>query len=103
LAVGAPLLLLDEPTTHLDPQHQTALVRVLRREVARGTAVVSVMHDLSLALMADRLVLMCAGGVVAEGAAKDPEIHHALCAVFEDAIRIVPIDGQWIVVPKVPA
>jgi iron complex transport system ATP-binding protein len=49
------VLLLDEPTTHLDPPHQVALVRLLQREAQSGRTVVSVLHDLSLALMADRL------------------------------------------------
>jgi len=100
LAVGAPLLLLDEPTTHLDPQHQMSLVRLLRREAARGTAVVSVMHDLSLALMADRLVLMQGGQVRASGGTQDPDIHRALATIFDDAIRVVRVEGQWIVVPR---
>jgi len=100
LAVDAPLLLLDEPTTHLDPQHQLALVGVLRREVARGTTVLSVMHDLSLALMADRLVLLQDGRVRASGPVDDPALHAALSAAFDGAVRVLRVAGRWVVVPQ---
>ena len=56
---GANFLLLDEPTTHLDPPHQMAMARLARRLSSTHT-VVTVMHDLSLALAADRLVLLVA-------------------------------------------
>jgi iron complex transport system ATP-binding protein len=87
LAVQAPVLLLDEPTTHLDPPQQVAVVRLLRRLGQQGT-VVSVLHDLPLALQADRLVLLREGRVVAAGAHDDPALHAALAEVFEQALRI---------------
>ena len=69
LAQGAPLLLLDEPTTALDIGHQQEvleLVDQLRRE--HGLTVLATMHDLSLAgEYADRLVLLADGRVVAAG------------------------------------
>jgi iron complex transport system ATP-binding protein len=99
LAVNAPLLLLDEPTTHLDPPHQVALVRLVQRQVRAGVVVVSVLHDLSLALLADRLVVMDRGRVVAEGARDDPALHAALVNVFGGAIRIVPFESRWVAVP----
>lgn len=102
LAVQAPVLLLDEPTTHLDPPHQVALVRLLQRLAHRdGLAVVSVLHDLSLALQADRLVVMQHGRVRAEGASGDPEVHAALEAVFDHAIRIVAVGGRWVAIPEI--
>ncbi len=87
LAVNAPVLLLDEPTTHLDPAHQVAVVRLLQRLAPQHT-VVSVLHDLPLALQADRLVVMRQGTVVAQGAHDDPALHEALRAVFEHAIAV---------------
>ena len=99
LAVNAPLLLLDEPTSHLDPPHQVALVRLLRRLARTGTTVVSVLHDLSLALLADRLVVMDHGVVDGEGAAGDPLLHRRLARVFGGAIRIERIGAGWVSVP----
>jgi len=99
LAVGAPWLLLDEPTTHLDPPHQVALVRLMRRQVSAGTTVVSVLHDLSLALLADRIVVMRAGTIHAHGARDDPALHAALIEVFDGAIRILELESHWVAVP----
>ena len=99
LAVDAPLLLLDEPTTHLDPPHQVALVRLVQRQVRAGVTVVSVLHDLSLALLADRLIVMDHGRIVAEGSRDDPALHAALVKVFSGAIRIVPFESRWVAVP----
>ena len=64
--------------------------------------VVSVLHDLSTALLADRLVLMQDGRVLANGSVDDPAIRQALVDVFAAAIRIVSFEGRWIVVPNSP-
>ena len=98
LAVQAPLLLLDEPTTHLDPPHQVALVRLLRRLAATQT-VASVMHDLTLALLADRLVVLRQGRVEAQGPCDDPAVHAALVRVFGGAVRIERLGQGFIAVP----
>ena len=99
LAVESPFLLLDEPTTHLDPPHQAALARLLRRRVSADTTVVSVLHDLSLALVADRLLLLDRGRVRAEGPSDDPALHAALIDVFEGAIRIERAGARFIAFP----
>src|SRR5437762_6485937 len=69
LAQEPEVLLLDEPTTHLDLRHQAGIhdvARALARE--RGHAVVSVLHDLNLAaLFCDRLMLLAGGVVVGQG------------------------------------
>jgi iron complex transport system ATP-binding protein len=88
LAVQAPVLLLDEPTTHLDAPHQRALLRSVARRAADGAAVAVVLHDLTLALAADRVWLMDQGRLVADAAPDDPALHHALVAVFQHAVAI---------------
>ena len=99
LAVQAPVLLLDEPTTHLDPPHQVALVRQMAR-LGRTQAVVSVLHDLGLALAADRLVVLAAGEVRAAGRCEDPVVQAALVEVFGGAIRVERVGGQWVALPR---
>jgi iron complex transport system ATP-binding protein len=91
LAVQAPVWLLDEPTTHLDPPHQAALVRLMQEEAGCGVAVAAVLHDLNLALAADRLVVMAAGRVVADGSPADTAVQHALVDVFEHMLEIVTL------------
>lgn len=96
LATEAPLLLLDEPTTHLDAPHQVALARLfdhLARDAAQPRSIVTVLHDLPIALRADRVVVMAAGRVVAEGAPFEPGLRRALEEVFQGAIRI-EADGR---------
>jgi iron complex transport system ATP-binding protein len=104
LAVQAPLVLLDEPTTHLDAPHQRALMRSLRARARAGAAIVTVLHDLTLALRADRIVVLSAGRLRAQGSPADPAVRAALVEVFGHAIRIDAMtepDGtqRWIAVP----
>ncbi len=87
LATEADTLLLDEPTTHLDPPHQVALVRLIRRLAATHT-IVTVLHDLPLALQADRVLVLQRGRVAAAGAYDDPALHASLMAVFDGAVRV---------------
>jgi iron complex transport system ATP-binding protein len=99
LAVDASVLLLDEPTTHLDPQHQISLVRLVQRQLLADIAVVSVLHDLTLALLADRLVVMQQGCIHAQGSRDDPLLHAALISVFAGAIRIERVGNRWVTIP----
>ena len=73
VAQAAPVLLLDEPTVHLDLRHQVGAMELLADLNERdGTAVVAVLHDLGLAsLFFPRLVLIDRGRVVADGSPAD--------------------------------
>jgi iron complex transport system ATP-binding protein len=69
LAQDCPVLLLDEPTAHLDLHHQVSLLNLVRRLVQESNlAVLLAMHDLNLAsLYADLLVLLVDGQIRASG------------------------------------
>ena len=84
LAQDAPVLLLDEPTTHLDIRHVVELHQVIRRLAAeRGVAVVAVLHDLTLAAaLSDRLVAMAGGEVVADGQPEEVVTRSLLRSVY---------------------
>jgi iron complex transport system ATP-binding protein len=71
LAQEPQVLLLDEPTAHLDPGHQASLVDVIDRlRQQRGLAVVAILHDVSLALgWCPSVLLMQNGRVQAQGPA----------------------------------
>lgn len=103
LAQGAPLLLLDEPTAHLDLGQEARLLDVVRRLAReRGRAVVAALHDVNLAAtFADRVLLVEAGRVVADGAPADVLTAPRLSALFGLALRVVadPERGVPIVVP----
>ncbi len=69
LATEAKVLLLDEPTSDLDPAAAEALMALLRRQAAAGAAVVVVLHAVELAMRhAARVVVMRHGAIVADGA-----------------------------------
>jgi iron complex transport system ATP-binding protein len=68
LAQSPEVLLLDEPSAHLDIYHQVRLYRLLQQLSGRGLLVVAVTHDLNVALgKADRLLLMHSGQIRADG------------------------------------
>jgi iron complex transport system ATP-binding protein len=76
-------LLLDEPTSSLDPAHQHLAMGLLRREALAGRGVVAVLHDLNLAAAyADRIVLLAHGRVAASGTPADVLRPRTLAAVF---------------------
>jgi iron complex transport system ATP-binding protein len=104
LAVEAPVLLLDEPTTHLDPPHQEEVVRLLR-EQAHGCAVtiISAIHDLSLALMADRLIVMGRYGLVGHGTVEDALEGNWLSQAFGTSIKIIRHEGACLWQPHLGA
>ena len=73
VAQAAPVMLLDEPTVHLDLRHQVEAMELLRDLNERdGTALIAVLHDLGLAAhFFPRLVVIDHGRVVADGAPAD--------------------------------
>lgn len=99
LAVQAPVLLMDEPLAHLDPPHQADWLASVRRLVAGGHTVVSVLHELNLALQADDLIIVQGGRLRHQGAAGSPDTHRALQAAFERRIAIHPLGRHWVALP----
>ncbi len=102
LAVEAKVLLMDEPLANLDPPHQADWLCVVEALLAHGTTVVSVLHEISIALNANRLVVMREGRVVHHGASADPATHAALCQAFDNRIAIYPLNGQWVALTAIP-
>jgi len=84
LAQDAPLLLVDEPTTFLDPRFQEEVFRLLaavRRE--RNLALLVVTHEVNRALLAaDRIVALRGGEVVREGTPEEMSKEDALAAIY---------------------
>jgi cob(I)alamin adenosyltransferase len=101
LAVQAQVLLMDEPLANLDPPHQADWLDVVRALVAEGKTVVSVLHEITMALQADTLVVMAEGRVTHQGPCAEPATHRALEDVFDGRIAVHPLQGQWIALPKV--
>jgi iron complex transport system ATP-binding protein len=107
LAQEPRVLLLDEPTAHLDLAHQTLLLDLLKRlQAERGLAIVLVSHDLNLAAeYADRLLLLERGRTRAAGTPEEvldyrliEEVYGTVVVVETNRIsgrpRIVPV-SRW--------
>ena len=91
LTQAADVLLLDEPTSSLDMQHQLLTMATARREAEDGVAVAVVMHDLSLAAQhCDALYLLDAGRVAASGEPWDVVTQANLRRVFSVNAAVEP-------------
>ncbi len=99
LAVEAQVLLMDEPLANLDPPHQADWLAIVQALVREGRTVVSVLHEISMALHADELVVMAQGLVTHQGPCNDSATHRALEAVFDHRVAVRELDGQWVTLP----
>jgi iron complex transport system ATP-binding protein len=64
LAQGASLMLFDEPTSHLDIEHQQVVAQLIRELSRQGRATIVALHDLNLApLVGERAILLNRGRV----------------------------------------
>ena len=93
-------LLLDEPTTFLDLQHQVAIYRLLRDLSRRGMLVVAVTHDLNLAAaFADRIVVLNAGRVAVDATPAEVLAPQRILEVFgvTSQLHQGPEGRPWIV------
>lgn len=101
LAQQSPLMLLDEPTTSLDIGHQYEVLELidgLRR--SQELSVISTMHDLSLAgQFADRIVLLNAGQVVADGSPIEVLSEELLHEVYGVSVKVITDERGIVVVP----
>lgn len=90
LAQEPKLLLLDEPTAHLDINHQVEildLVRSLNRE--HGLTVIGAMHDLNLAaLYFERLILLKQGRIFADGPPEEVLTEETIKEVFSASVQV---------------
>ncbi|MCA6937884.1 Fe(3+) dicitrate ABC transporter ATP-binding protein FecE [Pectobacterium versatile] len=97
LAQDTPVVLLDEPTTYLDINHQVELMKLLRELNQAGKTVVTVLHDLNQASRyCDHLVMLADGRVMAQGSPHEVMKPELLQRVFSiDAeIHAEPVSGQ---------
>ena len=98
------VLLLDEPTAHLDLRHRIELLARVREFVAAGGSALVVSHDLDLAARtSDRLALLSGGRFVAVGSPAEILRAELLQETFGIEAHVVPgPDGAPLVVPLAP-
>ena len=103
LAQDAPIIVLDEPTTHLDMAHAVEILAIVR-ELAhdQGRTVIMVLHDLSLAARcSDRLAVVAGGRLREAGAPADVLTEELLAEAFALPARVFPdpVDGAPTIAP----
>lgn len=101
LAQEADVLLLDEPTVHLDPVHQRAMLALLGRLARDGGLVcISVLHDLNLAAaLSDRVVVVEDGRIVADGSPAGVLTQQAIDRTFGPGLQVIADRDPPAVVP----
>lgn len=105
LAQDTPLILLDEPTTYLDPAHQLAILDLVTRLNAMGKTIVMVLHDMvQAARYADTVIAMRDGAVVAQGDTGEVVTPELVADIF--GVRCIgvkdPATGRMLPVPYCP-
>lgn len=103
LAQATPVILLDEPTAALDIRHQEEVFALARDQSRRGSAVVVVVHDLSLAAaFADRIAVLDRSRLAAVGSPADVLTPQVLEPVYGVGVRVTPHPdtGTPVVLPR---
>jgi iron complex transport system ATP-binding protein len=103
LATEAPILLADEPTVSLDARHQLVVMELLRAAAHAGSAVLAVVHDLSLAArFADRVAVMEKKHIVADAKPAEALSVERIASVFGVEAAMVDLGDGKIPVPRRP-
>lgn len=92
-------LFLDEPVASLDIGHQLEVMEIMRAFARTGGGVVAVMHDLNLSTMvADRMILMKQGNIVAQGPPEQVMRDQVLTDVYDCPVRVgqAPTGRAWV-------
>lgn len=101
LAQDPRLLVLDEPTSHLDIHAQIEALELLRRTAGRGATILIALHDLNLAMRyCDRLVMLKAGHVMRQGTPEEVLTPSSLKDVYGVAARRLddPQTGRAVII-----
>jgi len=99
LAQSAEILLLDEPTTFLDPKHEVEVMDLCRKlALDKGKTVIVTLHNLEMAIKySDAMVFMKEGRVVASGRPDEVLNTDLLEQVYDIPMSIVTYDGKKII------
>lgn len=91
LAQGAEIILLDEPTTFLDPRHQRDILSMLRKiNRERGAAILSVTHDINhAALYGRRVIALKHGRIVFDGSPENLMNNQRLNEIYERTFTFI--------------
>jgi iron complex transport system ATP-binding protein len=102
LAQEPKIVLLDEPTAHLDFVNQAHVLRLIREFADSGLAVVAVLHDPNIAfLYGDRFIFLKEGQVESWSSSQKPWDAEVLQRVYGPELRTIPYQDRALVVPSI--
>ncbi len=105
LAQGAPILLLDEPTTFLDPRHEIDIFRLLKKINQKyQRTIITVTHNINqAALQGQRVIILKAGQVLFDGKSAQIMDNQILQQAYQKSFLFThhPETKQLITVPEV--
>ena len=100
IAQDTDVVLLDEPTTYLDMNHQFELMNLIKSLKQQGKTVITVLHDLSLALQyADQVIVVDRGELTACGSPNDICLSGTIDQVFHIHTQVIS-SSQYIFSPN---
>ena len=101
LAQQTEILLLDEPTTHLDLGNQSRILNVLRDLSGQGITVLFTTHDPNAAtFIADNVILMDKGRIVEQGSVAETLTEGKLSAIYRVPVQVEQHNGRVMVLMK---
>ncbi len=101
LAQRPRILLLDEPTSHLDLSNKGRVLTIIREQAAQGVTVAFTTHEPNLASdVAEFVVLMRGGQVLEAGSAREVLNAANLTRTYGVRVQVLDLDGRRIVVPE---
>ncbi|MGQ9744779.1 MAG: ABC transporter ATP-binding protein [Dissulfurimicrobium sp.] len=102
LAQETPVLMLDEPTSHLDFRNQVLVLKKVRDIVRqKELTVLMTLHDPNLAMQfSDDVVLINSGHIVAKGAPSEVINEDNLKMIYGIAVSVVSVNDTRVVIPK---
>ena len=100
LAVEAPVILADEPTSSLDPRHQIDIMKTLRQVADKGVLAIVVTHDLGLAArFADTALVLSDGRLVSQGVPAEALSEKIMGEVFRVSAYRAEYQREAVIVP----
>ncbi len=96
LAQKSTVFLLDEPTTFLDPKHETEIMELtLKLAQEKGKTILITLHNLDIAIKySDYMVFMKEGGIFAFGKTEETLDESLLEKVYDIKMKIIDYDGR---------
>lgn len=98
LAQQTKILLLDEPTSHLDLRNQNTILTILQELSLQGMTIVFTTHDPNIAAyIADNIILMRNGKIYADGSVADVLTEEKLLAMYGIPVAVEEVRGRKVV------